>query len=137
MSVAQLALANLLKARPGARANGLPAAIRKMTSSEFGSYSPGFVPDATEVRGDTLFILEIEDTNPLTDHKLERIKLFAHDFYDETGLYTVLIVTDRYGMNERQIWAVADEIGWQDVTTGEVMSETEFNRCKPAIHEHV
>jgi len=40
-------------------------------------------------------------------------------------------------MNELQIWAVADEIGWQDVTTGEVMSETELNRCKPAIPEHV
>ena len=60
------------------------------------------IPDLFRFESDTAWILEIEETSPLTESKLrDYCRLWnALDFYD---LKLEVIVTDRYGLNPRQL----------------------------------
>ncbi|MGA2281234.1 MAG: hypothetical protein ABSG80_13120 [Verrucomicrobiota bacterium] len=129
MSLEKFAFDNLKKRHPNVRKNGLRACLREIGAYEMlmgGSF--GFVPDATEVVGDTLFIYEIEDTNKLSETKLDIIQMFSHDLYDTRGYYTVLVALNRYGTEETRVWTVKDEIKWTHGPTGNWLSESEIEK---------
>jgi hypothetical protein len=131
MSLESFAFENLEKRRPNVRKNGLRDCLRQIQALEMlGCKSHGFVPDATEIIGDTLYIYEIEDTCRITSEKLAAIRTFGHDLYDTSipQYYTVLVVIDRYGINETVVWRVKDEIMWTYEPTGEWLSESEIER---------
>ena len=131
MGLEKFAFDNLKKRHPNVRKNGLRACLREMEAHEMlGGGSFGFIPDATEVIGDTLFIYEIEDTSKLTEAKLKTIQLFGHDLYDTAGYYTVLVVADRYGLDERRVWTVKDEIVWTHTPSEKLFSETEIEKLE-------
>jgi hypothetical protein len=131
MSLESFAFENLKRRHPHIRKNGLRECLRQIDAREIlGSKSLGFIPDATELIGDTLYIYEIEDTNRITSEKLAAIRTFGHDLYDTSipECYTVLVVVDRYGINETIVWRVKDEIMWTYEPTGEWLSESEIER---------
>src|SRR5216117_3746626 len=84
MGLEEFAFDNLKKHHPNIRKNGLRACLREIEADEMlmSGDSLGFIPDATEVVGDTLFIYEIEDTNKLTEAKLDAIRKFGHELID-------------------------------------------------------
>ena len=129
MSFESFALQKLFQRHPTARKNGLPTRLRELGCPWS---DVDFIPDATDVEDDVLFIYEVEDTSSLTMLKLDRISFFAHDLYDETGIYTELHVLDRYGLNERKVYDVRDEIMWfhgdPDLGPCDWISETEINK---------
>ena len=133
MGLEKFAFDNLKKRHPNIRKNGLRACLREIEAYEMlegGSF--GFIPDGTEIVGDTIFIYEIEDTSKLTEAKLSNIQLFGHDLYDTAGHYTILVVVDRYGLDEKQVLTVKDEIMWTYTPTGEWLSETEIEKRRAA-----
>jgi hypothetical protein len=93
-------------------------------------YRPGFVPFATKWDKEqrTLTIFELDNKAGLSSKILERIRWFGHTLYDCTGCYTQLVVADRFGVDEKLVWTVKDEIAWEYVPTGEWLSESEIER---------
>jgi hypothetical protein len=135
MSIESFALEKLKARHPELVKNGLRRVLRTIDemigAAEFvGDYTPGFIPDATiwDAANQTIKVFEIEDTSRINAQKLRTIQRFGHDLYDETGCYTELWVTDRWGMDEKKVWQVKDEIMWTYEPTGEWLSETEIDR---------
>lgn len=112
MTIRQIALQNLLQIHPDIKKNGLNEILRVAGKGEFKGYTAGFIPAASrwDKKNQTIYLYEIETTANIPSSKLSAIQLFGHDIYDETGCYTQLWITDRYGMNPRKIWDVKDEI---------------------------
>lgn len=66
---------------------------------------PPFQPDLCEIdtgKGE-ITIYEIEDTHPLTEHKLRDVLSWWFAIDDDMGWSARLIVTDRYGLTEREL----------------------------------
>lgn len=86
------------------------------------AYTPPFRADLYFIDAEEhmLYFFEIEDTHPLTKDKLEKIQ----DWFDSTGScdgwYCRLIVTDRYGLNPRMIFAYEHTLGPQPVNYDEI-----------------
>jgi hypothetical protein len=93
-------------------------------------YQPGFAPFAPiwDKQNQTVKIFEIDNTAGLTPKKLERICWFGHTSYDRTGCYTKDVLLDRFGVDEKFIRTVMDEITWEYVPTGEWLIESEIER---------
>src|SRR5437868_6421930 len=69
------------------------------------TYKPHFMPDLFEIDEPTheFRLYEIEDTHPLTDHKLYEVVEWWCTIDDQTSWNVRLFVTDRYGLSEREI----------------------------------
>jgi len=133
MSLESFAFDNLKRRHPNLQKNGLKAVLRHIDkviepAEEMYDYSPGFIPDATiwDEKHKTVLLYEIEDTSKITYNKLSAIILFGHTLYDCAGCYTELWVVDRYGVEEKRVWRVKDEIMWTYEPTGEWLSEAEI-----------
>ena len=140
MSFENYAFNKLKDKYPNLRKNGANQCLREHCKhhepAEEITKAP-FVPDATlldlEKRELTLF--EIEDTHPLPMRKLETIQRFGHDAYDCMFLYVKLVCTDRYGMNERVVWDVNDDIAWTYLPTGEWLSNNQIDKREAELEK--
>jgi hypothetical protein len=135
MSIESFAFEKLKSRHPELVKNGLRRVLRLIDqtigATEFVSdYNPGFVPDGTiwDATSQTIKIFEIEDTSRINALKLRAIQNFAHSLYNCNGCYTELWVTDRWGMDEKEVWQVKDEIMWTYEPTDEWLSEAEIER---------
>lgn len=117
MSLEQFALDNLAKRHAQLRRNGVPAfltelAARNRASTDLLRCEVEFVPDAIEpdFEEETLRIYAIDGLSTLTRDGIHVIEQFGHTLYNYSGWYSELWVVDRYGVEEKLIWAVKDEI---------------------------
>lgn len=113
MSFESFALQNIQKRHPAVQKRGFRDLLNKL-DAEFSNIDcrPGFFPDGYDYdeQKQTLTLYEIEDTWPLTEEKLGKVRLFAHDLYDASEIETTVVSTDRYGVNETVVWAISQEL---------------------------
>lgn len=127
MSFEPFALANIQKRHPAVQKQGFRHLLDELdvTSMSGVDCRPGFFPDGFDYdkQKQTLTLYEIEDTWPLTEEKLHKIQIFAHDLYDVLEIETTIISTDRYGVNETRVWGIEDDL-----------LETKRKKLEPFLH---
>ena len=67
-----------------------------------------------------IYFYEIEDTHPLTKDKLRRMNLWIVDHGDDDDWIGRVIVTDRYGLNHRMVFAYEHSLGPEPFPENEI-----------------
>lgn len=126
------AITRLIATKPGMQKNGLQKLVKMIPSikgeKHFENLKVDFIPDGTRLRRQpafnpdyepydiTLEIWEIEDSHQLNEEKMLQIAMFAQDLFDVHEFFTEVFVCDRYGMGERKVFDVRNNIVGMDET---------------------
>jgi hypothetical protein len=106
--------------------HGLQQLCRNLDEGE--DWQPGFIPFATLFDEEQRIIRLFDFETSITDRRLFLIGRWGHDFYDENGYYSELWAIDKFGLEQKRVWRIKDEITWTYNPTGEWLSDSEIER---------